>query len=570
MPVIIAALLRQVLMAAITVAAADVAAKLLEWINDKLIDWLKSEYGLSDDDAVIVVANEVLVFTEQVAGATAILKARVPVRVADRLGLSAKGATKRTVSATGSQKVAAAQASSPLKSKIISALVIGAPISLLNAALWFPSLVQNILDQGTFNPQNANRALDDLGLPKTWRWSTPERRAQPGPFDANAFQEYYDALTIAGAIGINAEYASQSQPWNKNNLADLVLYITGQLEINGAKSTAAEVKKRVAPFIIKKSPDGQGGVFSPLLPTTAAAAAAGGVPTQIKIYTGVVANGALGTPQEFIARPDDMIQNVDELRAAAKNNLAALYQALPGRFYYEIAIVASVRTRAGFTVKGAPVSVVSGYQKNGTPRYKTIYHKFAIMRIFVTDVNGRNVKLQEITLGPVNVVDFQPTSAQLADVAGKINPETFTGDVGDVKQIITSSPVTVTATPPANPAPATAPAGGVGTQSNTGVTQVAPVSTPASPPPAPPPVQASSPAPATAPVAAALTPLQQAIKAATNLTEFYRALGQDLPPLNMRANYYQANGLGAASTYAGTAEQNNRMLALFKQQAGVA
>ena len=197
----------------------------------------------------------------------------------------------------------------------------------------------------------------------------------------------------------------------------------------------------------------------------AGAAAPGGppgatVPTEIKIYTGVIANGTLGTPSEFISRPDDMIQNTEELRQAANINLAAFVQALPGNFYYEIGIVSSVKTRSGFTQRGAAARVVTGYYRSGLPRYKTIYHKFAVMKIGVFDENRRTVKLGTIVLGPVNSVDFQPTAVELGNITSAINTDLFTSSVDTIKEIITTQPIVSTpvATPPPPPPAPSAPA----------------------------------------------------------------------------------------------------------------
>lgn len=64
-------------------------------------------------------------------------------------------------------------------------------------------------------------------------------------------------------------------------------------------------------------------------------------------------------------------------------------------------------------------------------------------------------------------------------------------------------------------------------------------------------------------------PIQNtAAKAASTLFEWYTALGQALPSLDSRAVLYQNFNLGAASTYVGTAEQNNRLLVELKRAAG--
>lgn len=651
MPILLASILRYIVMAAMNVAVIATAQALISEGINWITGLLQSEEGMSQAEAEDSVAAEVIGMAGAMGADAALLKSRLPVRIADKIATTKRRPTLSPLSKATSAAGAQGVASATLKSKLVSQVTGKWGFALFTTIVWLPSLVQNILDQGTFNPKGANNAMDSIGLPKVLRWKIPDSGITPGSYTAAEFLDLYDQLTSAGAVGINNELEQQSQMWSKNALADLIDVIVGDLIIRGKKSDKTAVKAELAKYIISRPASGGGSVISPYTAPAPVTPPAGYVPTQIKIYTGVVANGALGTPQEFVARPDDMIQNAEELKAAAKINLAALYQALPGRFYYEIAIVSSVRTRAGFTVKGAPVQVVSGYTTKGTPRYKTVYHKFAVMRIFVTDRLGKNVKLEEITLGPVNVVDFQPTAAQLTDIAEKITPETFTGDIGDVSQIVTTKPVSVTPTSQYVPAPTTAPAGGTVSQPVASVPQVPAYVAPATPPPAPPPVQVSSPAPAPVPVApqvaqtveiwralgytemqyggignlsiatlatkygvdpndfgainpqfakiggisagsswdasylmrnmgimtinipqrrtVSLPPVNAQLMAATNLSEAYAALGLSLAALSTRANLYQAWGLGAASTYAGTAEQNAKLLAEIKKRGTV-
>lgn len=53
---------------------------------------------------------------------------------------------------------------------------------------------------------------------------------------------------------------------------------------------------------------------------------------------------------------------------------------------------------------------------------------------------------------------------------------------------------------------------------------------------------------------------------AGNLWEYYSAWGKELPPLPERAKMYEALGLGSASDYAGTPQQNTQLLDVFKQR----
>ena len=569
MPLLFAGLIRYLVMAAMNTAVAASAFVILdkgfEWIAQKLM----SDEKMTREEAEDSIASEVLAVGGAIGANAALLKSRLPMRIADRIQKPLKQSTLSPQGrATGGKVVV------PAKLGILKALFSKSPwvifgTSVLTSIPWWPSLVQNFLDQGTFNPAGANRAMSAIGLGGLFQWPTAPKTLQPGTYTTGEFLELFDQLTTGGAVGINNTFEQETQMWDKDALSALINTIIGTGIIKGAKADKTYVKKELGKYIISRPPGGAGVSFPPsatgagvaVLPTRTAA--------QIQIYTGVVTSGTLGVPAEFIARQDDMIEDVDELKAAAKNNLAAFVQSLPGKFYYELAIVNTVKSRGGFTQKGSPVRIISSYNKNGTPRYKTIYHKFAVMQLGVLDENGRSVKLGKINLGPVNAVSFQPTTTQLQDVAKLITPELFTSDINAVSSIITSSPVSVLSATPQNPNPPTqtsAPA-----QTSAGVSPTPAISAPAPAVAVLAPGTASPvPAPAPLPVPVPqLTTRQLAIKAATTLTEFYAALGSTLPPLYMRAKYYASAGLGAESTYVGSAEQNNRFLAWLKTSNGV-
>lgn len=566
---LIAQLVRYVVMAGIQIGAFSAAQAFLEKALDGIATFFVSTEGVTNAEAEDSIAAEIVAFAGALGANAFLIRSRLPVRWADKVSKSIRAPK---VTSTGTLKGAPATAAAVEKFRNFG--FVGKTMSTLGLSFvaslpWLPSLLQNFLDQGTFNPTNANRALQAVGLGGVFQWPTAPKELQPGTYTAGEFLELFEQLSAAGAVGINNTFEQQSQVWDKGNLSQLINTIVGDLVIRGKKSDKTAIRAELSKYIISRGGGSLPATFSPSTYSPTQSVFSTNAPTQIQIYTGVISNGALGTASEFVARPDDMINSVDELKAAAKNNLASFVQALPGKFYYELAIVNSIKTRGGFTQKGESVKVISGYNKDGKPRYKTVYHKFAVLQLGVLDETGRSVKLAKIVLGPVDAVGFQPTGAQLQDVAKLITPELFTSDIGQVNTIITPAPVVVTPTQPTNPnppayspAPTPSPAGGTAYQAPAPVAPAPVVSAPVNPPPVATPVQAPP------PPKPSLTPQQQAIKNATTLFDAYSAIG-GLPSISQRANIYASWGLGAASTYTGTAEQNNRYLAELKRQFGV-
>ena len=598
MPAFIASALRYLVIAAMQIGVFSVAQTVLDKGFTAIQKALTDNEGMSAEEAENSIAAEVLATGGALGANAALIRSRLPLRWADKLKLVT---TKPTISSGGniSDRAGTTPSKIPLyKGGLLKTLGVVAASSLVAKLFWIDTTIQNFLDQGTFNPSGANRALQAIGLGSVFQWPETPKTLQPGTYDAKEFLELFNQLTTAGAVGINATYENQTQIWSKENLSALVNYIVGTRILESKPSDKRAIKSELSKYILTRTGSDINSV-TPTIGATSPQTTNTKKPfSEIKIFTGVVSNGTLGTPNEFIARPDDMIQDADELKLAAKNNLSSFVQSIPGKFFYEIAIVNSIKTRGGFTQKGEPIRVISSYNKDGTPRYKTIYHKFAVLKIGLHDENGRNIKLGTIVLGPVNSIDFQPTTAQLGDLAKTINPELFTTNVGDITKIITQKEVTVTSEPPTNPNPPTfspttpTPTNATTTDPATGKPQpqitinivtladgrkredtitTYPIGSERYP-------QGNTLTdqrilPDTPPVSSQQTTTtnatQAAQKAATTLWEFYNASGTTLPTLQTRALAYQTLGLGQSSTYTGTTEQNNRLLAVLKQQANV-
>lgn len=654
MPALVAIAIRYIILAAVQLGLWSLAEKYGIPLINGAISAVAQFFGATQQQAQDIVANEFLRMAEDVGIFAATLKTKLPLKVADAIGFTTRGYATRTfpqaleallgkaARANGAATVATADEAAALAQSVSVSRgvtfdqvnkVVGFALKIAAFPIGFFYAFAQYVDYAAWNNPyqgTMEKLLSYIGINP----DNPMPKART--ISADVWQRIYSTVEQLKPSGISYPFSDVDKPYSRENLADIVDEISTNLAAAGGTASYKNVLAAVMP-LLQNITYPAGGLVAPAGSAstgggTPATPPAGTVPTQIQIYTGVISQGTLGLPQEFVARPDDMIQNQDELVAAAKNNLASFVSALPGRFYYELSIASTYRTKAGTSVKGDAVKVVSGYYKNGNPRYKTIYYKFAIMKLGVTDENGRNIKLGTINLGPINVVDFRPTQTDLAAAQDTIKSETFTSDLSSVTTVLAPGVTTVTSTPPANPNPPTGT-----TQPN--VPSQTPTQTPAPAPTPPPPETISQTvtapqyrangangvvtvrisgstsayvlgtipngtivdantgqAPYTqgggtwvqvkfnnlfypvllselAPVGSAssgssLTPLQQAQKAAASLSDFYAASGQALPSLENRSYQYQALGLGPASTYAGTAEQNNRLLAQLKTLAG--
>lgn len=279
----------------------------------------------------------------------------------------------------------------------------------------------------------------------------------PGPYSAAQFQSLLNGFQAAGVTQVKDPTTNTLSPFSQQSLADLINVLYGRQILASSPATPTKLTPLLSVWLTY---GGKAAATTSAPKTTATATATPAVvqktaPTQIQIYTGVIAAGTLGLPQEFVARSDDMIDSIDELTAAAKNNLAAFVAALPGKFYYEVSIVPTVKTKAGTTVKGGAVQILTGYTTKGVPKYKTIYNKFAVLKVGVQDANGKSVALGTITLGPTNASQFNPTPTDLSSVNSDISANLFTSDISSVQTVIAPQGLAVATVAPANPNPPT-------------------------------------------------------------------------------------------------------------------
>lgn len=465
MPALAAFFLRQLVLIGVQLGIFWAIDKYITPLLNSAISSVVQKFGVSEADAEAILHNEYLTMIESFGLTVAASRAKLPLAVLDRLGIKAGNTTRKKLSAAGEAKVQAAKGTAaktviPTAEAIESVAKTVAQargvslskstqvaekiIAFFGVPIGIGLLITNTIDFAAWNSSayqgSFQRIFSVFGL-------TPDRQMLTSKIlSQEVWDKVYNAYKLEGAVGISDPFKNQTVLFSPQALVDLVDKVAAGILVETGGATAKQVLGATHQLVIIK-------------PTTSAAPAASSTSSgssgssssnsanapvqQIQVYTGIVAGGTLGVPSEFIARPDDMIQNTQELKAAAKNNLAAFVTALPGRFYYEIGIVSSVKSPAGFTVKGDAVRIVSGYNSNGTPRYKTVYNKFAVMKVGVRNEVGTAVKLATITLGPVNVVDFQPTNNDLQDLAGTITQEMFTSEIGDIKQINTPNNVVV-------------------------------------------------------------------------------------------------------------------------------
>ena len=623
MPVAVAVVIRVIVQAIVQTGVYVFVSALIAPLLDTAKNAVKRAFNMTDEEAEDSIANELIDALAMVGIIGLTIKTKLPTIVAEKLGFTSRGYVKRKLSAklpasvagtgakastikTLAQPEAVAQMTAIATKRGVSFDTVSKVASVIVAGVGVPVglglLITNTIDFGAWNSsayqQTFQKFLSIFGL-------EPDKDSRsPRTTSADIFNKIFSALQGQGATTINDPYKDTIVSFNRDNLLDLSDKLAGQILIENGEVKSKTLLASILPFIS----------FQNKPTTTATPATSGGAVVtvqqpKIQVFSGIVSQGVLGGGTTFQARTNDMIDDMQELIESASINLAGFLTALPSRVTYEVKIVSSITTKDGFTQHGTTTRVISSYNRDGTPRYKNITNKFAVLYLYLLTDKGTRTKIASVNVGPVNSVNFQVASTDLNVIAKTLQSVATTSDVSKITaitslNIVSSLPPKIVAPvviPPQIPIVAPAPVvsapqvtgqhfiigrygsseiwddatlnnirsnpnygsfqevsydvwkantdKSVNTGSATQTAFIAQAETKTAPPPIP---------TTTAP------PAQRNGANANTLSEWYTANGQSLPTVSARSVLYQNYGLGSSALYIGSAEQNTRLLDKLK------
>ena len=448
---------RYIIVAAIQLGIwAAIEKYALPAINNAIIA-IMQKFGVSEEQAKDIMANDVIEFAESIGIFAATLRTKMPLKVAELLGFTTKGWSKRVLVSKVSKLTGAS-------STAITALVKGGPLvekaaapAIINGAkatipgfkvaydLVLKTLgvgfvgtlaISNVIDFGNWNSGAYQKTMQkviaflSLGFLKPDQDYRTSKTLSPDIFD-----KIYNEYKLLGAQYINDPYKKQHVAFTRDNFLDFTDVVGAELLRADGSATTKEVNLATLPFIIFD-------VSKEVQTVQQQVQQAQSVP-QVKVFTGVVTQGKLGNNAAFVARESDLINNMQELQRAAENNLASFIVALPNRIIYEIKIVSSVTTKDGFTQRGTTQQVITGYFASGAPKYKLITNKFAQLKVYVLTDKGTRTTISTITLGPVNSAEFTPSASELNLAEQEIKSNITTTDISEITAIETPQNIEV-------------------------------------------------------------------------------------------------------------------------------
>jgi hypothetical protein len=432
MPVIVAAIARQVIMAIATGAVITIAQNLLDGTFRELVNQIRSDNGLSEEEARDVFFNLLVDLTVNSAAIGAVLKTKMAVKTAEFLGLTSKGFVKRKLTPKAAAVVASG--GSVVDKKKAAGLIlkifrkVGNPTSLIWLFLGFTQFIE----QGVYQPKQANDQYERYTGVRPF--AEKGISLSPGNMDAEKFSDLARSLEAGGIRGFNDPVNRQSRVYSREDLAAIIDYAYGKAVLNGQKiNDYRGILPLIRPYLI-------GGTNTPSPSSSQQnTSPAPLVATQTKVFTGVVSQGTVGAGLKFTPRPDDLIEDAQELQAAINNNVAPYLASLLSKVTYEIKVVPSVIVN-GVSLRGQVQQIQSGSLADGTPKYKTVVNKFAVANLYLITDRGTRSKLTSIVLGPVNAIKFNPTPNDLVTVSAAVSKSIIAQGTDEISTVVSNTP----------------------------------------------------------------------------------------------------------------------------------
>jgi hypothetical protein len=449
--------LRYIIIAAVQLGIwAAIEKYALPQINGA-IQAIMQKFGVSEEQAKDIMSNDLLEFGEEIGIFAATMKSKMPLKLAELLGFTTKGWSKRALTAgvakylpftaswikvlpkgatIVSKEAAPAIIAGAVKSKTGFKIAYDLVMKTLGVGFVGTLAISNVIDFGNWNSGAYQKKMQKVIAFLSLGTLTPDADYRKSKtLSPEIFDKIYNTYKIEGAQYINDPYKQQHVVFTRDNMLDFLDVIGAELLRLDGSASVKEVNMAALPFIIFD--------VSAEAPTAQQEVAAAKTTPQVKVFTGVVAQGKLAEGVTFVARETDLIDDINELQRAAENNLASFIMALPGKIIYEIKIVSSVTSKDGFTQRGTTQKIITGYFTSGAPKYKTVTNKFAQLKIYVVTEKGTRTNIATVTLGPVNSAVFNPSGADIQLAEQEIKNNITTTDISEIKTIETTQQIAV-------------------------------------------------------------------------------------------------------------------------------
>lgn len=251
----------------------------------------------------------------------------------------------------------------------------------LGVAVWFPFIIQQLMDQGVFQPWQANRVMDAMGVPKKFRWPTP---IQPGPLKIHEFEVVLDVLEIKEPFGIENPVRKTTMLWSADNFLLLINDLWGEHLLKGEKITNRDLINEAQRFVrTKKEPTEEDP--TELKPKVI-------IPPPINI-AGITFGQITVAP--FIV---EKITNLEELKGAIRQLVQGFLNQISDRLSFNIRLVKVWIAPGGRIITPSPPSYVERSTTATGVSMKIRQNKIVLLEVFFTTHENKRTKIFAIPL----------------------------------------------------------------------------------------------------------------------------------------------------------------------------
>jgi len=460
MPAIVASAVRVIIQAAVQTGIFILLEKLLAPVIDAAKRAVKNLWNLTDEEAEDSIANEVIDALAMIGIIGVGIKTKLPTIAAEKLGFTSKGYAKRVLSKkipTAVKGTGAKKAVDGVKSKILTATeattaIEGAKVAKVGFKASYDLLVKTVgvtfmgfmvvgnwIDFGNWNNGAYQKSMQKFIAWITFGALVPDEDYRKSlTVSDEIFSKVYNTFKTGGALGIQDPWKAVEVPFTRDNLLDLTDQVGATLLLTDGSASAKKVLAATLPMIIfNTTADVDGAIKTSGGAIQKTTTQATSQPTT-KVFTGIVSQGVVGAGLVFTARPDDLIESIDELRTAAANNLAPYLNTVLSKIVYEVKVVSSIITKDGFKQTGTTQRVQTGTYSNGQPKYKTVTNKFATLVVYAITTTGSRAKLTTIVLGPVDSAKLTVGQNDLRELETNLTKEVTTTNIKDIETVQTS------------------------------------------------------------------------------------------------------------------------------------
>lgn len=456
MPVVVALIVRAIIQMAVTLGLIELASKLLLPTLNKTISEVAQVFGVSEETAEDIVANEFLQFAEQIAVGVLVLRAKLPTKIAERLGFTAKGFNKRVLSPDTKNKIAARP---PQAGKTLAPLpvpTVTEATSIINSAkatlpgfriaydLGIKTLgvtflgfmvAGNFLDFGNWNSGAYQKTFQKIFAKVSFGLLVPdEDYRKTKTVSPEVFDKVYNTYKLEGAVGIEDPFKRQTVLFTRDNLIDVLDLVGAELLRTTQKAATKDVIIATQLMIVfSKEAIASGGIATPGAISVPTAQAPQASPPSL--FVGFIDRGRLSAAKTFTPQMRERVSSAVELTNAVQENIGSFISALPGMLKFDIKLRDRVTAPDGTELIGTRGEVEKGISPTGVKTFRKFRNSFVVIDILILKNTGGETKIGEIIAGILDESKISPTIEQLVSLGNSLSKKMLAPDIDQIQEI---------------------------------------------------------------------------------------------------------------------------------------